>query len=215
MPKLISTPVLTYFSAVPSLSIVFGLHLHYNHSLLKIRTMDEKIKHYRATLLVNGLIAIIFGGLVLVLPKETLKTITIYFGILLGLGGVFGIVNAIQHFKNQQPFLSSLIISIVSIGVGGVMIFNTQRSLEIFGIVVGIWAVIIGIVQLFIALNLLESGRYKTVLLSNSVITILFGALLFTNPFGSMVVLVWLAGVLAIAFGAILLFFGFSIKKAE
>jgi uncharacterized membrane protein HdeD (DUF308 family) len=177
--------------------------------------MDEKIKHYRTTLLTNGIIAIVFGSLALFLPKDTLKTITIYFGILLGLGGVFGIVNAIQHFKNQQPYLSSLIISIVSIGVGGVMIFNTQRSLEIFGIVVGIWAVVIGIVQLFIALSLLEPGRYKTVLLSNSAITILFGALLFSNPFSSMMALVWLVGVLAIAFGGILLFFGFSIRKAE
>lgn len=177
--------------------------------------MDEKIKHYRTTLLINGLIAIVFGGLALMLPKETLKTITIYFGILLALGGIVGIVNAVRNFNNQQPYLSSLIISIVSIGVGGVMVFNTQRSLEIFGIVVGIWALVIGLVQLFIALSLLEPGRYKSVLLTNSAITILFGALLFINPFGSMMAVVWLVGVLAVVFGGILVFFGLSIKNAD
>ncbi len=177
--------------------------------------MDEKLKHYRTTLLINGIIAIAFGSLALFLPQDTLKTITMYFGILLILGGILGIVSAIQNFKKQQPYLSSIIISVVSFGIGTVMFFNTRLSLEIFGVVAGIWAVVIGIVQLFIALSLLEPGRYKTVLLFNSTITILFGALLFTNPFGSIVALVWLAGVLAIVFGGVLVFFGFAIRNVE
>jgi len=177
--------------------------------------MNNRLKHYRTTLLVNGVIAIVFGSLALFLPQETLKTITIYFGVLLALGGVLGIILATQDFKKHQPYLSSVVVSVVSIGVGTVMVFNTRLSLEIFGIVAGIWAVVIGIVQLFIALSLMEAGKYKTILLSNSAITILFGALLFTNPFGSILFMVWLIGALAIIFGGILLFFAIAIRSAK
>lgn len=177
--------------------------------------MENKIKHYRITLLINGIIALLFGALALFLPVATIKVIVTYFGILLLLGGIGGIIVSVQNMKKDKPYISSLISSVVSVVMGIVIIFNTRLSLEIFAIIIGIWALVIGAVQLFIALKLLESGNYKKVLATNSAITLLFGLLLFLNPFGSMVALVYIVGALAVIIGAILLFFSFSIRNVE
>lgn len=177
--------------------------------------MENKIKQYRTTLLINGIIALLFGALSLFLPVTTIKTVVKYFGILLFLGGATGIYFSVQHMKNDKPYLQSLIVSIVSLVMGVVLFFNTRQSLIIFATIIGIWALVIGAVQLFIALKLLQKGNYRKTLIINSIITLVFGLLLFLNPFGSVLFLVYVVGAFAVVIGGILLFFSFSLKSSE
>jgi len=177
--------------------------------------MKNKVKHYSITLLINGIIALLFGALAILLPQTTIKTIAIYFGIVLLLGGAGGLWVSIRNMKNGKPYISALASSIVSVVVGIIIVFNTRLSLEIFGIIIGIWALVIGAVQLFISLKLLESGQYKKLMIINSVITLIFGLMLFISPFGSIIILTRIIGVLAVIFGGILLFFSISLRSAE
>lgn len=176
--------------------------------------MKNKVKHYSITLLINGLIALLFGALAILLPQATIKTIAIYFGIVLLIGGASGLWVSIYNMQREKDYLSSLVSSIVSIVVGIIVVFNTRLSLEIFGIVIGIWALVIGAVQLFIALKLLETGSYKKLLIINSIITLIFGLLLFVSPFGTILILTRVIGVMALIFGAILFFFAISIRSS-
>lgn len=177
--------------------------------------MENKIKQYRTTLLINGVIALLFGSLSLFLPVPTIKTIVKYFGILLLLGGATGIYFSVQHMKNDKPYLTSLVTSIVSVVMGVVLFFNTRQSLIIFATIIGIWALVIGAVQLFIALKLLQKGNYRKVLIINSIATLIFGLLLFLNPFGSVIALVYIVGAIALIIGGLLIFFSFSLKSTE
>ncbi len=141
-----------------------------------------------------------------------------YFGIVLLIGGGFGLVNAINLMKKKHDYLSPLINSIVGILVGLFIVIYTHRSLEVFAIILGIWAVILGFVQLFIAINLFPPGRDKNLILLNSAITLIFGLILFFNPFNSVVALIFLVGALALVFGGILVYFSFiigSISKED
>jgi uncharacterized membrane protein HdeD (DUF308 family) len=79
----------------------------------------------------------------------------------------------------------------------------------------GVWALILGLVQLFIALNLFSPGRNKNLIIFNSIITILFGLILLFNPFGSMVALVFLVGIMALVAGSILVYFSTIIGKIK
>jgi uncharacterized membrane protein HdeD (DUF308 family) len=177
--------------------------------------MENKIKHYSISLLINGIIALLFGGLAIFLPQATIKTITVYFGILLLVGGAGSFLASVKNMKGDKPYISTLIISVVAIVIGLIFIFNPRLSLELFGIVIGIWAVVIGAVQLFIALQLLEPGKYKRLMTINSIITLLFGLILFVSPFGSIVILTRIIGIMAVIFGGIMLFFSISIRSAK
>ncbi len=177
--------------------------------------MENKIKHYRIVLLINGIIAILFGAVALFTPVITIKTIVIYFGIVLLIGGIAGVLTSVISMKNNKPWFSALVSSVVSIVMGIIIIFNTRLSLNIFAIIFGIWALVIGAIQLFIAIKLLNTGKYKKLMIINSSITLILGLLLFLNPFGTIVALVYTVGVLAVIIGGILLFFSFSIRSVE
>ena len=73
--------------------------------------MKNKVKHYSLTLLINGIIALLFGGLAIFLPQATIKTVALYFGILLLIGGAGGMWVAIRNMKKEKPYISSLISS--------------------------------------------------------------------------------------------------------
>lgn len=177
--------------------------------------MENKLANYRTLLLINGIIAILFGAFALLVPQTTAKTIAFYFGIVLMLGGAFGIYASINKMKQNHPFVISMLSSALSLLIGIFIVIYTRRSLEIFAIIFGIWAVIIGLVQLIISFNLSKSSNQRKVLMFNSIITLIFGLILFFNPFESVVAIIFIVGVLAIAFGAVLIYLALIIKNFE
>ncbi len=177
--------------------------------------MENKLASYRTLLLINGIIALLFGLFALFVPQNTAKTIAVYFGIVLIVGGAIGLFYSINNMKSQKPYLLNLLSSVVSTLVGVFIVIYTQRSLEIFAIIIGIWAVIIGVMQLIISFNISKSSGHKKVLIINSIITLVFGLILFFNPFESVVAIVFLIGVLAIIFGLALIYLSIVIKRFE
>jgi uncharacterized membrane protein HdeD (DUF308 family) len=177
--------------------------------------MENKLKSYRATLAINGVVALLFGVLALFVPNETIRVVAIYFGVLLMVGGIIGVVVSIQNMRKDRPYVSALINSLVSLVIGIFVVFNTQQSLIIFAIIIGIWALIIGAMQLYIALKMVRPGTSQRLMVINSVVTLVFGLLLFFNPFESIIAFVYVIGVMAFIFGAIMLFFAVSISTAD
>jgi uncharacterized membrane protein HdeD (DUF308 family) len=177
--------------------------------------MENKLSNYRSLLVINGIIAILFGLFALFVPETTARTVAVYFGIVLIVGGAFGLYHSITSMKNDKPYLINLLSSVVSTLVGVFIVIYTQRSLEIFTIIVGIWAVIMGVLQLVIALNLPKSSGYKKLLTINSILTLVFGLVLFFNPFSGFIAILYLVGVLAILFGSVLIYLSIVIKKFE
>lgn len=173
--------------------------------------MEQKIKQYRMTMLINGIIALLFGALSLSLPVPVIKVIVKYFGILLLLGGIIVSYFSVQNMKKDRPYLSTLVIAVVSVVMGIILFFNTRQSLIIFATIIGIWALVTGAVQLYIALKIIPQGQKRKVMITNSIVTLVFGLLLFLNPFGAFVALAYIAGALAVIIGAVLIFFSFSI----
>jgi len=74
------------------------------------------------------------------------------------------------------------------------LIFYTQRSIEIFFIIIGIWAFIIGVVQLWMMSKISADVQVRNTLLINGIITLVFGVLLLIFPFTSAKVLVTISG---------------------
>ena len=161
----------------------------------------------------NGIIALLYGLLAMFVPQATIITIVMYFGIvilIIGVSMLFGVVN---NMKNQQPYATDMAISIFTIIIGGLLTFYTQKSLEIFVIVVGSWAILLGILQLYLLVNFQYSSGTKNTLLVNGLITLGFGVLLFFNPFQSASILVAISGILAFIFGIVLIAVSIKLKN--
>ena len=175
--------------------------------------MQTDISKRWAALAVNGAIAIIFGVLAIFVPGPTLITLVIYFGIVILLLGIAMLTGVILNIRNGLGFGTDLAEAILLIVIGVLLTFYTQQSLKVFVIIIGSWGVLIGLLQLFIAFKVSPELNGKNTLLINGGLTLLFGIVLFFNPFQAAVFVLVLTGILAIAVGIILIILAIKMKN--
>lgn len=106
-------------------------------------------------------------------------------------------------------------ITIVILAVGAVITFRTTGTIELAMILLGIWALLSGIFQLIAFLNFDKSLNNKGLVITNIIITIVFGIVLLFNPFAFAEFLVIISGLLALFTGVLNLWFGFRMRKIQ
>ena len=177
--------------------------------------MEEKKFKKWWVLAVNGLIALLLGILIISTPATTLIIIGKYFGLVILVGGLVLLFTAFYNIKKEKSYGLILIESVITIILGILILIYTRKTLEIFVILIGIWAIIIGISQLAILIDKNYSVSGKYVFLFNGLLTVVLGVFMLFNPFAMGQFFITLAGICAIIFGALLIFFAFKIKERQ
>ena len=177
------------------------------------KKMQTDISKRWATLAANGVIAIIFGVLAIFIPGPTLITLVTYFGIVILILGVAMLIGVIMNIRNGLGYGTDLAEAVVLIIIGSLLSFYTRQSLSVFVVVIGSWAILIGLLQLFFAFQVAPEMNGKNTLLINAGLTLLFGIVLFFNPFQAAVFVLVLTGILAIAVGIILIVLAIKMKN--
>ena len=167
------------------------------------------------TLLVNGLIALLLGLLALFVPEESILTVSRYFGLVILIAGVVILLTTLRKGKKAGYYMLMLVESIAAMVIGLVILFYTRETLSVFSILVGLWALIIGILQLILANRILKGLTAGRIMMFNGAISLVFGAMMLFNPFGTLVVFTKLAGVFALAIGLVLLYLSFSVRGVK
>jgi uncharacterized membrane protein HdeD (DUF308 family) len=167
----------------------------------------KNTNQFRSLLVINGIIAFLFGLFAIFAPLETAKTIALYFGLILIGASVVGIIISVKKINQKQLIPYNLLSSVLSLIIGIFIVVYTKKSLELFTIIVGIWAILIAVLQIVILIQIIKRSVYRKVMIFNSIITLIFGIILFTNPLES------IAGALAIVFGSILIYIAIKIKS--
>ena len=163
-------------------------------------------------LVVNGLIAILFGLLALFLPKETIISLVLYFGLVVLAGGLIMLVIALRNMKQEKSSALLLAEAIGAVLIGAIIAFWPKNSLQIFLIMVGIWAAIVGLMQIILAVQMKNKISNHSMFTINGIITLVFGLLLFYDPLGAITVLFKIIGVLSLASGILLIYLGIRVK---
>jgi uncharacterized membrane protein HdeD (DUF308 family) len=166
-------------------------------------------------LAVNGGIFTLFGLLILFFTEESIKTILLYFGAVMLAGGAFMLLAGINNIRRDKAGAMLLVESIVAIAIGIALIFFPEASVKLFLIMIGIWAIIIGIIQLVIIVNVKGAIANKNIMLLNGLFTIGLGAVLLFNPFLWALFLVKIIGALAALFGILLIYFSLILRKVK
>jgi uncharacterized membrane protein HdeD (DUF308 family) len=88
-----------------------------------------------------------------------------------------------------------------------------ENSLKFFLIVIGVWAVVIGIVQLIILVNAKGEIPGKNIFLFNGLLTLAIGILLFFDPYSLAEFIIKVIGVFSLIFGSILIYLSFVLRR--
>lgn len=163
-------------------------------------------------LAINGLVCILLGLLLFTFTQEFLETVILWFGIVVLASGVGLMISGINAIRKERGATLVLIESIAAIAIGLALIFYPGFSLALFLVLIGVWAIIIGIVQLVVLFSLKEVLANKTLLLFNALLTLLFGILLFFNPFEWAAFMGKIIGIFAILMGSLLIYIAFAIR---
>jgi uncharacterized membrane protein HdeD (DUF308 family) len=164
--------------------------------------------------IVNGLIALLFSLLLFQNP-EVIVTLTKYFGFILLAGGLILLVIAFANKKKEKPHTWLLTEAIAAILIGAVISFYPKNTLQIFLVLVGIWATVMGLLQIVLAVQMKNKVANHGLFTINGVITLVFGLLLFFNPMGTMRLLIYLIALLALVAGVLMIYLGVKVKGAK
>jgi uncharacterized membrane protein HdeD (DUF308 family) len=161
----------------------------------------------------NGCIAILFGLLLLLFTKEFVLTVVVYIGILILLAGLVLLLVAIYNLKKDRSVALMMVQAIASIAIGLIMMIFREESLRVFMILVGVWAVVVGIFQLVVLVNVKRNLNNKNIILFNGLLTVALGVAMVFKPFVIGDIIASIVGVLSILFGIVMVYLGFIIRK--
>jgi uncharacterized membrane protein HdeD (DUF308 family) len=174
----------------------------------------EALKNKWFLLMANAAIAIIAGVVFLFVPEQTLKTIGFAAGIVILLSGLFLVFGAFSYAKKGQNMFFWLVEGIINLSLGIILIVNPAWLVEFLLILIGLWALILGVYQLYTGFVSSKQIKNNSLLKINGLASAVIGLVLLFKPDMVASFVVQLLGIISILIGGIMMYFAFLIKKA-
>lgn len=149
----------------------------------------------------NGLLMIIFGFIALVFPNATIDVLAIYFALSILIGGIVLGIYSIQYRKYTPNWKLKLVEGSVSVILGIIIILYSKFAVEFLMVIVGAWAIVIGVVFIISYFAKKHLGLVDILNLITGVISLALGAIIIFNPFQSFRFIVILIGIYTIIYG--------------
>jgi uncharacterized membrane protein HdeD (DUF308 family) len=163
----------------------------------------------------NGIFAILIGFMLVFFTTDVIHAVIKYFGYAIGALGLILLVVAILQVKKDKNAGMMIFLSICCLFVGVGILILGEKTLNLIFILIGIWAVIVGIFQLVVLVNVKRNLSNKNVILFNGLLTIALGVVMFFNPEGFSHLLLQFVGICAFLFGIVMIYLSLIIRKAS
>jgi len=163
-------------------------------------------------MLVRGIVAILFGLAAFFLPGVTLLALIYMFG-------VFAIVDGVTLLvfgrRAGMKWYWSALAGLVSIAAGVVAIAWPGISAVALVWVIAFWAILNGFFQVLTAIEIRKEVEGEWVLFLAGVLAILFGVILLFRPGAGALAVLWLIGTFAILLGILMIILSFKLKGLQ
>lgn len=165
--------------------------------------------------LLRGIAAIAFGVIAIFWPAITLISLTLLWGAYILVDGVLALWAAISGRGGASMGTRWWLAfsGVVSILAGLATFFWPGMTTFILLLFIGVWAVIIGVLTIWGAIQARKEIEGEWVLGLFGLLTIAFGLLLFFQPGAGALSLVWTIGGYSIFAGILLIVLAFRVRK--
>ena len=163
--------------------------------------------------LLRGLAAIVFGILAWAWPGVTLITLVLFWGAYALVDGVAALVGGWQTKDSGKPMWQIVLVGIVGIAAGIFTFVQPGVTAVALLILIAAWAIVNGVFEIAAAIRLRKEIDNEWLLILSGVLSIAFGIFMIVNPGAGAMAVLWLIGVFAIAYGALLVMLSFKLKK--
>ena len=142
--------------------------------------MFEKIlKRSSWTDIVVSIIFVLFGALLIARPNETVGAISIILSIVFI---AMGVLKLVEYYTSDTKEDLLLTIALITVVLGVIILFASDAILSLFRIIIGIWIIIAGIMDLQTTFVWKEvKSPYWTVAVLFSILMMLAGVVILIN----------------------------------
>ncbi|MEN6342333.1 MAG: DUF308 domain-containing protein [Methanospirillum sp.] len=148
-----------------------------------------------------GIVAILFGLFAFAMPGVMLVSLVLFFGIFAIIEALILLFGGIMAGSEMASMRWILIAgAVVTLILGVLALWNPTGFVIAIAILIGIWAFVLGLFQIFVGI----AGRtapYWWLTLISGVLGVIVGLYILTQPVAGSVVLIWALGIYAIVFG--------------
>ena len=171
------------------------------------------LPHLWKATLASGVLALIFGALVLWRPVAAIIVTAIFFGAYLLVTGISQVVLAFS-VRNSVAGRLLLFVSGAAAVVLAVLCFvSLEKSIQLLAIWIGIGFIFRGVATVMSAIaDPSMPGRVWEIIVG--AISLIAGIVMFASPFDSLAILYQVAGIMLIVIGVIEIVTAFGIRKA-
>ena len=159
-------------------------------------------------LLVRGLAAMLFGVLAFVWPGLTLASLVLLYGAYCLVDGIIELTGGFGG-----GFWQALILGVVSIFAGIATFVYPGLTAMVLLFLIAAWAVVRGIFEIIVAIEYRKVIEGEWMLIGAGLLSIAFVVFLFLYPGAGALSVVWLLGIYAFVFGALLTALSFRVKS--
>jgi uncharacterized membrane protein HdeD (DUF308 family) len=162
-----------------------------------------------------GLVTIVIGIMVVAWPDETLKVLSVLFGIQLLVFGLFRLISAFSSDSSDSlaPGLVGF-IGVIGMMAGVVVLRNPFETVAVLATVLGIVWIVGGSIDLITSIaDRRLDNRGMTAF--SAVVTVIAGIVVVSWPAPTLAVIAWIAGIYLITFGVLFCLGAFRLRQLE
>lgn len=153
-------------------------------------------------ILLRGIVAITFGVLAIFWPAATLVSLVLVWGVYAIADGVFSLWAAITGRASEMtPRWWLAIVGVMGVAAGIVAWVWPGPTALLFLWLIAMWAVIVGVMQIWGAIRLRKEIEGEWLLGLSGVLSILLGVILLLQPAAGAIAVVWWIAAFAIIIG--------------
>jgi uncharacterized membrane protein HdeD (DUF308 family) len=163
-------------------------------------------------LILPGVLALIVGVIAIVWPSVTILALVILFAIFAFMDAGLEFARA---FSSGQagPVIGHLLLALIDLAAGVVALIWPSPTALVLTLVVGIWAVVGGLLEIFAGFGSGETAGTRTMFILTGLIWVAFGVVLFAHPDAGAVSLALLFGLFNLIAGGTLIARGIEVRQ--
>jgi len=163
--------------------------------------------------LLRGILAILFGILVLARPGIALVSLILVFGVFLVLEGVFAIIHSLQGRREMPNWWVMLLEGALALLLGVYALRTPGLASLALLYFIGAWAVVSGLARIIFAISLRKEIQGEWWLVLGGTASVLFGLIMFARPGAGALALLWLVGIWSILAGIAFAMLAFKARR--
>ena len=170
------------------------------------------LKSTSSYLILLGVLAIIVGIIALAWPGVTVLALVILFAVYAFIDAGLQTMRAFSS-RTAGPVFGHLLLGLVDLAAGVIALVWPGPTALVLVLVIGIWAVAGGLVELFAAFGRGETAGTRALFILGGLVSIAFGVVLFARPGVGAVTLALLFGLFSIIYGVSQIVTGVELRR--